>query len=108
MSHSTPAEPAALSIAGYGFRAGTRARRNLPRIVVATLLHRSHTLPVVLITASVVLANSLALAHVVTLSPLALFGWVGPALHGRLPGAPYIDANAGYVVQAVGHLSATS
>jgi hypothetical protein len=68
--------------------------------------HRSDALPILGIAAAVALANLPALLHLVTANPLFLNAYLTPPLHGRLPGLPYIDPNAGYTTQALGHRAA--
>lgn len=56
---------------------------------------------------AVIVANGAAVLGLVTTDPLAVFGGVS-AVHGStLPGLPFIDGNAGYVTQALGHRAAT-
>ena len=83
----------------------------MPRqIRVATRLHRAWkapgTIPLLGILASVVLANLPALVHLVTTNPLVVNVYLTPPVHGVLPGGPYIDPNAGYTTQALGHRAA--
>jgi hypothetical protein len=69
--------------------------------------HRSpHLVPVVCILVAVVLANSPVLVHLVTANPLVLNAALTPSRSGWLPGLPYIDGNAGFTMQALGHLAA--
>ncbi len=62
--------------------------------------------PVILIVVAVVVANGPALLHLVTVNPLVLDGGLGTSVTGHLPGLPYIDPNAGFTTQALGHLAA--
>ncbi len=77
------------------------------RTVRVNLTLRSpHVAPLAWILGAVVLANGAAVAHVVTTNPLVVNAWLVPPTHGLLPGVPYIDPNAGYTTQALGHLAA--
>ena len=67
---------------------------------------RPHALPVVVILVAVLVANAPALLHLVTSNPLNIDASLGPGATSRLPGYPYIDPNAGYTTQALGHLAA--
>ena len=51
-------------------------------------------------------ANAPALLHLVTTNPLVLERRLTPTTSGWLPGLPYIDGNAGFTMQALGHLAA--
>ncbi len=63
--------------------------------------------PLLVIAAAVVVANLGELSHLVTANPLVLDAYLTPHLPaGVLPGLPYIDPNAGYTTQALGHLAA--
>lgn len=62
-------------------------------------------LPLAVVVAIVVLANSPVLSGAVTNNPLQLFaGLTSAPLHQLLPGQPTIDPNAGTTAQALGHL----
>ncbi len=63
-------------------------------------------MPLACILAAVLLANSPALLHLVTNNPLVLDAALAPKSSGWLPGLPYIDGNAGFTMQALGHLAA--
>ena len=52
-------------------------------------------------------ANAPALLHLVTSNPLVLNAALTPVPSGWLPGLPYIDGNAGFTMQALGHLVAS-
>ncbi|HEV3281059.1 MAG TPA: hypothetical protein VG032_05575 [Acidimicrobiales bacterium] len=52
------------------------------------------------------MANFPALFHLVTANPLNIDAYLTPPSGGTLPGLPYIDPNAGYTTQALGHLAA--
>jgi len=70
-------------------------------------LGRSPSLvPLLCILAAVVAANLPALIHLVTVNPLVINADLAHPVHGVLPGVPYIDPNAGYTTQALGHLAA--
>ena len=56
--------------------------------------------------AAVVAANLPELIHLVTANPLVINAMLAPPVHGVLPGSPYIDPNAAYTTQALGHLAA--
>jgi hypothetical protein len=63
--------------------------------------------PAGLIFLAVLVANGPALLHLVTSNPLVInANLVLPGKSGWLPGLPYIDPNAGYTTQALGHLAA--
>ena len=68
---------------------------------------RPHAIPFGLIGLSVVLANLPAILGLVTSNPIVLDGGLTPGHAGVLPGYPYLDPNAGFTLQALGHLSAT-
>jgi hypothetical protein len=55
---------------------------------------------------AIALANMPAILHLVTSNPLHLDAYLRSPQNGLLPGLPYIDPNAGYTAQALGHLSA--
>jgi hypothetical protein len=70
-------------------------------------LSRSPSLvPLLCIAAAVVVANLPAIVHLVTTNPLVIDAILTPPAHGVLPGGPYIDPNAGYTTQTLGHLVA--
>jgi hypothetical protein len=54
----------------------------------------------------VLVANAPVLLHLVTTNPLVLNAALTPAPSGWLPGLPYTDGNAGFTMQALGHLAA--
>jgi hypothetical protein len=62
--------------------------------------------PLAVILAAVLVANAPALLHLVTTNPLVLNAALTPTPSGWLPGLPYIDGNAGFTMQALGHLAA--
>ena len=66
----------------------------------------SDVVPLVCITVAILIANSPALLHLVTTNPLVLEAYLTPPKSGWLPGVPFIDPNAGYTTQALGHLAA--
>jgi hypothetical protein len=69
---------------------------------------RRSAVPYACIAAAVVLANLPALVHLVTVNPLTIdAGLVPGPLHQILPGYPTIDPNAGFLMQALGHLTVT-
>jgi hypothetical protein len=79
-----------------------RATRATP----APRLRRSpHLVPLAAILAAVLVANAPALLHLVTTDPLVLNAALTPTTSGWLPGLPYIDGNAGFTMQALGHLA---
>jgi hypothetical protein len=61
--------------------------------------------PLAAILAAVLVANAPALLHLVTTDPLVLNAALTPTTSGWLPGLPYIDGNAGFTMQALGHLA---
>ena len=63
-------------------------------------------LPLLLILMVVLVVNLPALFGLVTTNPLVLNGFLAHVPQGHLPGLPYIDPNAGYTTQALGHLAA--
>ncbi len=63
-------------------------------------------MPLVCILGAVVVANAPVLVHLVTTNPLVLNAALTPPTSGWLPGLPYIDGNAGFTMQALGHLAA--
>jgi hypothetical protein len=66
----------------------------------------SDVIPIVCIGVAVLIANGPALLHLVTANPLVINAYLTPAKSGWLPGLPYIDPNAGFTSQALGHLAA--
>lgn len=64
-----------------------------------------HVLPLASILAAVMVANLGGLLHLVTTNPLVLNADLASAKSGWLPGLPYIDGNAGFTTQALGHLA---
>jgi hypothetical protein len=62
--------------------------------------------PLLCILAAVLVANMPAIAHLVTSNPLVLDSDLATPKSVWLPGLPYIDPNAGYTTQALGHLAA--
>src|SRR5664279_3933339 len=77
------------------------------RAIRRWLARRSPNLvPLVCILFAVLAANLPVLLHVVTTNPLVINAYLTPPTSGRLPGLPYIDPNAGYTTQALGHLAA--
>jgi hypothetical protein len=62
--------------------------------------------PLATVLAAVLVANAPALLHLVTTNPLVLNAALTPTPSGWLPGLPYIDGNAGFTMQALGHLAA--
>ena len=77
-------------------------------------LHRSkylgvnadHIAPCALVCAAILVANLPAVLHIVSTNPLLINANLAPPSFGWLPGLPYIDPNAGYNTQAMGHLVA--
>ena len=65
-----------------------------------------HLVPLVWIAAAVLVANGPSLLHLVTTNPLVLDAGLTPRAPGRLPGLPYVDGNAGFTMQALGHRAA--
>ena len=63
-------------------------------------------MPLAVVLAAVLVANAPALLHLVTTDPLVLNAALTPTTSGWLPGLPYIDGNAGFTMQALGHLAA--
>ncbi len=62
--------------------------------------------PLLCILVAIALANLPAIAHLVTSNPLVLDSDLATPKSVWLPGLPYIDPNAGYTTQALGHLAA--
>ncbi len=58
------------------------------------------------VAAAVLAANGATLLHLVTTNPLVVNAALTPPTAGWLPGLPYIDGNAGFTAQALGHLAA--
>ena len=78
------------------------------RSVRSSLTPRSpHTAPLVCVAVAVLAANLPTIAHLVASNPLVVDGGLTFPIHGWLPGVPYIDPNAGYTAQALGHLAAS-
>jgi hypothetical protein len=67
-------------------------------------LSRSRWLPYACIAVAVGLANSPGLAHLVDTNPLNLWGDLVATTPRWLPGIPTADPNAGFLMQALGHL----
>jgi hypothetical protein len=65
-----------------------------------------HIAPAACIAFAILLANLPALFHWVTTNPLNIDAYLTMPGGGALPGLPYIDPNAGYTTQALGHLAA--
>jgi hypothetical protein len=65
----------------------------------------NNVVPLVCIAGVVLLANLPALLHLVTTNPLVMNSDLAPGTSSWLPGLPYIDPNAGYTTQALGHLA---
>jgi hypothetical protein len=80
----------------------SQAGQALPR---QRLRRSPHLVPLACIVGAVLVANGLGLLHLVTTNPLVLNADLTPAKPGWLPGLPYIDGNAGFTTQALGHLS---
>ena len=80
-----------------------RATRATP---AARLRRSPHLVPLAVVLAAVLVANAPALLHLVTTDPLVLNAALTPTTSGWLPGLPYIDGNAGFTMQALGHLAA--
>jgi len=55
---------------------------------------------------AVAVANAPALLHLVTANPLYIDANLTSSYTSWLPGLPYVDPNAGYTTQALGHLAA--
>ncbi len=70
------------------------------------MARRSDLVPLACIGVAVLIANGPAVLHLVTANPLVLDAYLAPAKTAWLPGVPYIDPNAGYTTQALGHLAA--
>ena len=68
--------------------------------------HSTDLVPVACIAVAVLVANGPALLHLVTANPLYINAYLTVPPSGWLPGLPYIDPNAGYTTQALGHLAA--
>jgi hypothetical protein len=66
----------------------------------------SKWVPLLCILVAVLVANLPAIAHLVTSNPLVLDADLAAPKSSWLPGLPYIDPNAGYTTQALGHLAA--
>jgi hypothetical protein len=64
-----------------------------------------HLVPLVGITAAVAVANLLPLVHLVSSDPLVLNAGLTSDIHQWLPGLPFVDPNAGFNTQALGHLA---
>ena len=62
--------------------------------------------PLACILVAVLVANAPVLLHLVTTNPLVLNAALTAPAPGWLPGLPYIDGNAGFTMQALGHLAA--
>jgi hypothetical protein len=62
--------------------------------------------PLLCVLGAVLVANLPAIAHLVTSNPLVLDSDLASPKSVWLPGLPYIDPNAGYTTQALGHLAA--
>ncbi len=62
-------------------------------------------MPLVGIAIAVLVANAPDLLHLVTANPLVLNAALTPTVSGSLPGLPYLDGNAGFTMQALGHLA---
>ena len=70
-------------------------------------MSRRHWVPYACIVAAVVAANLPALLNIVTVNPLNIDAGLVTAAPQWLHGTPTIDANAGYLMQALGHLTTT-
>ncbi|HEY7916816.1 MAG TPA: hypothetical protein VIC86_07505, partial [Acidimicrobiales bacterium] len=66
---------------------------------------RPDLVPLVCVLGAVIVANLPAILHLVTTDPLVLDAYLSPPKGGWLPGLPYIDGNAGFTTQALGHLA---
>lgn len=66
-----------------------------------------HLVPVLVIVGAVLAANVAVVVGLVTTDPLAIFGGVSTVHGAALPGFPFIDPNAGFATQAIGHRAAT-
>src|SRR5580658_8190381 len=66
----------------------------------------SNFVPLLCMVGAVVVANLLSVLHLVTTNPLVLDAHLTVISPGWLPGLPYIDGNAGFTMQALGHLAA--
>ena len=62
-------------------------------------------MPLLCVLVSVLVANAPDLLHLVTANPLVLNAALTPTASGSLPGLPYIDGNAGFTMQTLGHLA---
>jgi hypothetical protein len=74
---------------------------------VGTPLIRSRWFPYVCIAAAVLVANAPGLLHLVDTNPLDLDAFLVTTVPRWLPGAPTADPNAGFLMQALGHLVST-
>ena len=102
-----PIAPSTSDATGSGFL----PPRRHPRSPVGTLRRRSagrppDLAPAAAIVFAVLLANFPVIFHLVTANPLNIDAYLTPPSGGTLPGLPYIDPNAGYTTQALGHLAA--
>ena len=68
-------------------------------------LRSPHLVPLTCVLIAVAVANLPGLLHLVTTNPLVLNADLTPAKPGWLAGLPYIDGNAGFTTQALGHLA---
>jgi hypothetical protein len=68
--------------------------------------HSPDATPLACILVAILVANVPALLHLVTTNPLVINAYLTPPRSGWLPGLPFIDPNAGYTTQALGHLAA--
>ena len=66
----------------------------------------SNFVPLLCIVGAVVVANLLPVLHLVTTNPLVLDAHLTVISPGWLPGLPFIDPNAGFTMQSLGHLAA--
>ena len=71
----------------------------------ARIRRSPHLVPLVGILVAVVAANAPDLFHLITANPLVLNADLTPTASGPLPGLPYVDGNAGFTMQALGHLA---
>jgi hypothetical protein len=81
-------------------------RRFRPALPTGLGSRSTDVVPVACIAGAVIIANFPALVHVVTSNPLFINAYMVRLHYGWLPGVPYIDPNAGYTTQALGHLAA--
>jgi len=88
-------------------RAAATGRAGSPLLGRVRTVRPSWAVPLLAIAIAVIIANLGELSHLVTANPLVLDAFLTPRVPaGVLPGLPYIDPNAGFTTQALGHLVA--